>query len=106
MSDDYKDQIEEVTRELMAFLDDMPPPTEEDLNKLTKWMEIEITRLQEMEAEIGIAGVMTILTRIISSVVVARNVPIDRFTLGMTLAYIAAKEQQDEDNMTPSQSVH
>jgi hypothetical protein len=101
-----KDELNEETQELLDALDSLPPPTDAEIDALEKWMAIEMDTLIKMEEEVGIAGVMTILTKIIASVVIAKGVPLDRFQMGMTLAFLAAKQRHDEDILTPSQSVH
>lgn len=101
-----KDELDEETQELLEALDSLPPPTDVKISALQKWMAIEMDTLIKMEEEVGIAGVMTILTKIIASVVIAKGVPLDKFQMGMTLAFLAAKQRHDEDILTPSQSVH
>lgn len=101
-----KEEINEEINELLEALDALPSPTEEEITALEKWMAIETELLIKMEEEVGIAGVMTILTRIIATIVISQGVPLDRFQMGMTLAFLAAKQRHDEDILTPSQSVH
>jgi hypothetical protein len=101
-----KEEASEEIQELLEALDSLPSPTEEEINALEKWMAIEMDTLIKMEEEVGVAGVMTILTKIIASIVISQGVPLDRFQLGMTLAFLAAKQRHDEDILTPSQSVH
>jgi hypothetical protein len=101
-----KVKTNEEIQELLEALDSLPPPTDAEIDALEKWMALEMETLIKMEEEVGIAGVMTILTKIIASIVIAQGVPLERFQMGMALAFLAAKQRHDEDILTPSQSVH
>lgn len=105
--DKEHETLEEIMDELKEKVKDLPDPTPEQIEGMAKWMDLQLEMLSDMEEEIGMPAVMTILSRVVTTLAVMQGVSLERFQLGMALAYNFVKEVQDnKDNLTPSHFVH
>lgn len=87
-------------------IDNNSSEQQEIMEKLQKWTDAHISLIKEMEADIGMAGVMGLLAKTFVSVAYVNGVSLDKIQLGISLTHEIVADVYNDDNMTQSHNVH
>lgn len=98
---------EDELKALMQRLEDTPELPEEDVERIRRWGEILSTVLEDIEGDIGMPGVLMLLSKAFVTLAVVTEIPLERLQVGVALSYAVIKDDLDnKDNLTSSQFVH
>ena len=98
---------EDEIRDLLKKIEDAPEMSDEDADLINKWGSAFASFLEDAEKDIGMGGVMMLLSKAFVTMAVLHGVPLDRLQVGVALSYTLIKQTLDEeDNLTSSHNVH
>lgn len=98
---------EDEIRDLLKKVEDAPEMSDEDAELVRKWGIALASFLEDAEKDIGMGGVMMLLSKAFITMAVMHGIPLDRLQVGVALSYTIIKQSLDEeDNLTSSHNVH
>lgn len=98
---------EDELKALMQRLESAPDLPEEDVERIKRWGEVLSTVLEDIEGDIGMPGVLMLLSKAFVTLAVVTEIPLERLQVGVALSYAVIKDDFDnKDNLTSSQFVH
>jgi len=98
---------EDEIRDLLKKVEDAPEMSDEDAELVRKWGSAFASFLEDAEKDIGMGGVMMLLSKAFITMAVMHGIPLDRLQVGVVLSYTLIKQSLDEeDNLTSSHNVH
>lgn len=98
---------EDELRDLLKKVEDAPEMSDEDADLVNKWGGALASFLEDADKDIGMGGLMMLLSKAFITIAVSHGVPLDRLQVGVALSYTIIKQTLDEeDNLTSSHNVH
>ena len=98
---------EDEIRDLLKKVEEAPEMSDEDADLMNKWGSALVSFLDDAEKDIGMGGLMMLLSKAFITMAVMHDVPLDRLQVGVALSYTIIKQTLDEeDNLTSSHNVH
>ena len=98
---------EDEIRDLLKKIENAPEMSDEDADLMNKWGSALASFLEDTNKDIGMGGVMMLLSKAFITMAILHGVPMDRLQVGVALSYTLIKQTLDEeDNLTSSHNVH